>query len=66
MLDEGVAPVLLLLLQCALCGAKAVQQQNSASSSPVKSSKRSTKEADKDKEKEGNNSAMQAVIQGTS
>ena len=25
-LDEGVAPIILHLLQCALCGAKAVQQ----------------------------------------
>ena len=53
MLDEGVAPVILQLLQCALCGAKAVQT-TVGSSSPSKSNKRDKeKEKEKEKDKDG-------------
>ena len=46
-LDEGVAPVLLQLLQCALCGAKAMQHGPGGigTASPAKQKK------DKDKDK---------------
>ena len=51
-LDEAVSPVLLQLLQCALCGAKGLQQQQQASAggasagaaaSPVKHKKEKEK-----------------------
>ncbi|XP_052093919.1 E3 ubiquitin-protein ligase UBR4-like [Mytilus californianus] len=51
MLDEGVAPTLLQLLQCALCGSKmaaAVAEGGGATSSPSKQKK------DKDKDKDKN------------
>ena len=56
-LDEGVAPTLLQLLQCALCGSEVIkgpQPQGTASgTSPGKQKK--TKDKDKDKDKnEGN------------
>lgn len=51
MLDEGVAPTLLQLLQCALCGSKmaaAVADGGGSTSSPSKQKK------DKDKDKDKN------------
>ena len=52
-LDEGVAPTLLQLLQCALCGSevtKGPQPQGSASgTSPAKQKKAKDKDKDKDK-----------------
>ena len=55
-LDEAVSPVLLQLLQCALCGAKGLQQQQQhgsaagasagAAASPVKHKKEKEKTTD--------------------
>lgn len=51
MLDEGVAPTLLQLLQCALCGSKtatSITEGPGSTSSPAKQKK------DKDKDKDKN------------
>ena len=47
-LDEGVASVLLQLLQCALCGAKSTSSSSSAGSSGATPSKHK-RDRDKDK-----------------
>lgn len=60
-LDEGVAPVLLQLLQSALCGAKATVAQSSAS--PAKSRKdRSDKDKDKTEGKYCENDQGQFIL----
>ncbi len=54
-LDEAVSPVLLQLLQCALCGAKGLQQQQTAtasSSSSTSAGAASPAKHKKEKEKE--------------
>ena len=62
-LDEGVCPLLLQLLQCALCGAKAAQQAGpgTSSASPTKPKK----EKDKDKDKEKGEGQPRCLLQHT-
>lgn len=50
LLDEGVSPIILQLLQCALCGAKAIQQQQVTGNSTSQVSTSPSKQR-KDKEK---------------
>ncbi|MEE6482208.1 hypothetical protein FKM82_013184 [Ascaphus truei] len=71
LVDEGVSPVLLQLLSCALCGSKVISASSSSSSSTAqssgsgqpgaqsKSSTKKSKKEDKDKEKEGESSNSQ-------
>ncbi|XP_028980055.2 E3 ubiquitin-protein ligase UBR4 isoform X4 [Esox lucius] len=64
LVDEGVSPVLLQLLSCALCGSKVLASSSSSSgggsagtgapsSSQSKSSSKKSKKEDKEKDKEG-------------
>lgn len=65
LVDEGVSPVLLQLLSCALCGSKVLANSSSFSggsssgqggtsqSSQSKSSSKKSKKEDKEKDKEG-------------
>ncbi|KAJ8017247.1 hypothetical protein DPEC_G00015820 [Dallia pectoralis] len=62
LVDEGVSPVLLQLLSCALCGSKVLASSSSGggsagtgapSSSQSKSSSKKSKKEDKEKDKEG-------------
>ena len=61
LVDEGVSPVLLQLLSCALCGSKVLAASSSggsgggsgAQSSQSKSSSKKSKKEEKEKEKEG-------------
>lgn len=67
LVDEGVSPVLLQLLSCALCGSKVLANSSSSSgggssstgqtgsslSSQSKSSSKKSKKEDKEKDKEG-------------
>ncbi|XP_075462125.1 E3 ubiquitin-protein ligase UBR4 isoform X4 [Ascaphus truei] len=71
LVDEGVSPVLLQLLSCALCGSKVISASSSSGSSTAqssgsgqpgaqsKSSTKKSKKEDKDKEKEGESSNSQ-------
>ncbi|KFM56803.1 E3 ubiquitin-protein ligase UBR4, partial [Stegodyphus mimosarum] len=50
LLDEGVSPIILQLLQCALCGAKAIQQQQlTGNSTPQVTTSPSKQRKEKDK-----------------
>jgi len=61
-LDEGVASVILQLLQCALCGTKALSG-GTASTSPSKASKRDKdKERERDKDKDKDKEGLQEAI----
>lgn len=64
LVDEGVSPVLLQLLSCALCGSKVLMSSSASSagssgggsssqSSQSKSSSKKSKKEDKEKEKDG-------------
>lgn len=54
-LDEGVAPVLLQLLQCALCGGVRSVEQPAASSTASPSKQKKSRESEKEVPKnEGN------------
>lgn len=61
LVDEGVSPVLLQLLSCALCGSKVLAASSGGSatgagasqSSQSKSSSKKSKKEDKEKDKEG-------------
>lgn len=61
LVDEGVSPVLLQLLSCALCGSKVLAASSSGGSSGAgasqssqsKSSSKKSKKEDKEKDKEG-------------
>lgn len=62
LVDEGVSPVLLQLLSCALCGSKVMAASSSGASgggsgtsqpSQSKSSSKKSKKEDKEKDKEG-------------
>ncbi|KAG8431951.1 hypothetical protein GDO86_019058 [Hymenochirus boettgeri] len=62
LVDEGVSPVLLQLLSCALCGSKVLSAASSgvqSSGSQSKSSSKKSKKEDKEKEKEGEGSNSQ-------
>lgn len=76
LVDEGVSPVLLQLLSCALCGSKVLASSSSSfsgggsgsagqggtsQSSQSKSSSKKSKKEDKEKDKEGE-AATQCVI----
>lgn len=60
LVDEGVSPVLLQLLSCALCGSKVLAASSGGSSgagasqsSQSKSSSKKSKKEEKEKDKEG-------------
>ncbi|KAM5132251.1 E3 ubiquitin-protein ligase UBR4 [Mantella aurantiaca] len=68
LVDEGVSPVLLQLLSCALCGSKVLSAASSSSSSAPssgqpgsqsKSSSKKSKKEEKEKEKEGEGASSQ-------
>ncbi|KAM9298998.1 E3 ubiquitin-protein ligase UBR4 [Gastrophryne carolinensis] len=67
LVDEGVSPVLLQLLSCALCGSKVLsaaassggQSGSGQSGSQSKSSNKKSKKEEKEKEKEGEASSSQ-------
>lgn len=78
LVDEGVSPVLLQLLSCALCGSKVLASSSSSSSSgggsssagqtgasqssQSKSSSKKSKKEDKEKDKEGEAATQTIVI----
>lgn len=71
LVDEGVSPVLLQLLSCALCGSKVLAASSSggsssgagaSQSSQSKSSSKKSKKEDKEKDKEGNHYLSQEQI----
>uniref|UniRef100_A0A8C5WBA2 Ubiquitin protein ligase E3 component n-recognin 4 n=1 Tax=Leptobrachium leishanense TaxID=445787 RepID=A0A8C5WBA2_9ANUR len=70
LVDEGVSPVLLQLLSCALCGSKVLSTSSSSgsssgqtasgqSSSQSKSSTKKSKKEERDKEKDGDGASCQ-------
>ncbi|XP_017342515.1 E3 ubiquitin-protein ligase UBR4 isoform X1 [Ictalurus punctatus] len=67
LVDEGVSPVLLQLLSCALCGSKVLAASSSGGSSGAgasqssqsKSSSKKSKKEDKEKDKEGEGAGSQ-------
>uniref|UniRef100_A0A673KP75 E3 ubiquitin-protein ligase UBR4 n=1 Tax=Sinocyclocheilus rhinocerous TaxID=307959 RepID=A0A673KP75_9TELE len=65
LVDEGVSPVLLQLLSCALCGSKVLAASSGASGggssqpSQSKSSSKKSKKEDKEKDKEGDGAGSQ-------
>ncbi|XP_016138625.1 E3 ubiquitin-protein ligase UBR4 [Sinocyclocheilus grahami] len=65
LVDEGVTPVLLQLLSCALCGSKVLAASSGASGggssqpSQSKSSSKKSKKEDKEKDKEGDGAGSQ-------
>lgn len=67
LLDEGVSPIILQLLQCALCGAKAMQQQNlpgNSASQPASSPSKQRKDkadADEDSSDPSKGDAAQCI-----
>ncbi|XP_042908898.2 E3 ubiquitin-protein ligase UBR4 [Parasteatoda tepidariorum] len=65
LLDEGVSPIILQLLQCALCGAKAMQQQQlpSSSSQGATSPSKQRKEKEKTETEETSDSSKCDIAQ---
>lgn len=78
LVDEGVSPVLLQLLSCALCGSKVLASSSSSSfsgggsgstgqtgasqSSQSKSSSKKSKKEDKEKDKDGQSSTLKIYL----
>ena len=62
-LDEGVAPVILQLLQCALCGSKPSSKEGKEKEGKGKKEKESKEKSDeKEKEKEGREMAYHFLV----
>ncbi|XP_069598111.1 E3 ubiquitin-protein ligase UBR4 isoform X6 [Ranitomeya imitator] len=72
LVDEGVSPVLLQLLSCALCGSKVLSTASGSSAAPSsssgqsgsqsKSSTKKSKKEEKDKDKEGDGSSQEEQL----